>query len=288
MIPGSPRFDNRPAAARGRQNQRPHPMLPYPTIDPVILRLGPLQVRWYGLMYVLGFSASYLLVRHQVIKFRLTRLGEHVDNLNLALIVSLVLGARLGYVLFYNPAYYFAHPAEIPATWEGGMSFHGALVGLLLGGYLYCRRAKLDFLQTADVYIVTTPIGLGLGRLGNFINGELFGRVTDVPWAMVFPQGGPLPRHPSQLYESLLEGVVLFLLLWTAKNSYWRRGWRQGSLLALFLIGYGLIRTLVECFREPDAQLGFLFGLFTMGQLLSSLMIGAGLLLLLRRPKAAP
>jgi phosphatidylglycerol:prolipoprotein diacylglycerol transferase len=265
-------------------------MLPYPAIDPVIVQFGPLQVRWYGLMYVLGFAASYLLVHRQIKKYRLTRLGEHFENLNLALIISLVLGARLGYVLFYNPAYYLAHPMEIPATWQGGMSFHGALIGLLVGGYLYCRRAGLDFLQTADVYIVTTPIGLGLGRLGNFINGELFGRIADVPWAMVFPQGGPLPRHPSQLYECLLEGVVLFTLLWSAKNAYWQRSWQRGSLLALFLIGYGVIRTVVEFFREPDAQLGFLFDLLTMGQLLSGLMIAAGLLLLLRRPlaKATP
>lgn len=264
-------------------------MLPYPAFDPVLVQLGPLQVRWYGLMYVLGFAASYLLVHHQIKKYRLSRLSDHFENLNLALIISLVVGARLGYVLFYNPAYYLAHPAEIPATWQGGMSFHGALVGLLLGGYLYCRTANLDFLQTADVYIVTTPIGLGLGRLGNFINGELFGRVTDVPWAMIFPQGGPLPRHPSQLYEFVLEGVVLFALLWTAKNVYWRRGWQRGNLLALFLIGYGLMRSLVEFFREPDAQLGFLFNLLTMGQLLSGLMIAAGLLLLLRpRRQAVP
>ncbi|MEW6594538.1 MAG: prolipoprotein diacylglyceryl transferase [Thermodesulfobacteriota bacterium] len=265
-------------------------MLPFPAIDPVIVQFGPLQVRWYGLMYVLGFTASYLLVQHQIKKYRLARLADHFENLNLALIVSLVVGARLGYVLFYNPGYYLAHPAEIPATWQGGMSFHGALVGLLVGGWLYCRRAGLDFLQTADVYIVTTPIGLGLGRLGNFINGELFGRVTDVPWAMVFPQGGPLPRHPSQLYECLLEGVVLFALLWSAKSTYWRRDWQRGSLLGLFLVGYGVMRSLVEFFREPDAQLGILFGLLTMGQLLSGLMLIAGLLLLLRprRRQAMP
>jgi len=261
-------------------------MLPYPAIDPIIVHLGPLQIRWYGLMYVLGFTASYLLVRHQISRYRLTRLAEHFENLNLALIVSLVLGARLGYVLFYNPAYYLAHPAEIPATWQGGMSFHGALIGLLLGGWLYCRRAGLDFLQSADVYIVTTPIGLGLGRIGNFINGELFGRITTVPWAMVFPQGGLLPRHPSQLYECLLEGVALFLLLWRAKTTYWQRGWQRGTLLALFLIGYGAIRATVELFREPDAQLGFFFNLVTMGQLLSGLMVAAGLLLLIRRPAA--
>lgn len=261
-------------------------MLPFPAIDPVLIRLGPLQVRWYGLMYVLGFAAAYLLVRYQIKRYRLARLADHFENLNLALILSLVLGARLGYVLFYNPAYYLENPAEILATWQGGMSFHGALIGLLLGGYLFCRRTGLDFLQTADVYIVTTPIGLGLGRIGNFINGELFGRVSDVPWAMVFPGGGPLPRHPSQLYESLLEGALLFLLLWGAKNLYWEKRWHRGSLLALFLIGYGLFRSIAEFFREPDPQLGFLFNLLTMGQLLSGLMIAAGLLLLAAKPGA--
>ena len=263
-------------------------MLPYPEIDPVLIQIGPLQVRWYGLMYVLGFSASYLLVRQQIKRYRLHRLADSFENLNLVLILGLVLGARLGYVFFYNPGYYLANPLEIPATWQGGMSFHGALLGLLLGGYLYCRRAELDFLQSADVYIVTTPIGLGLGRLGNFINGELFGRVSDMPWAMVFPGGGPLPRHPSQLYEGLLEGVALFIILWTAKSRYWQHQWRRGSLLALFLICYGIFRVAAEFFREPDPQLGFLFGQLTMGQLLSSLMVGAGLLLLAAKPAPAP
>jgi len=171
-------------------------MLTYPNIDPVILRIGPLQVRWYGLMYVIGFTATYFLVKKQIRETGAKKLEQHFDNLNVALIVSLILGARLGYALFYNPAYYAAHPLEILATWEGGMSFHGALIGLIFGGWLFCRRTGLDFLRTADMYIVTAPIGLGFGRLGNFINGELYGRVTDVPWAMVFPGGGPLPRHP--------------------------------------------------------------------------------------------
>ena len=195
-------------------------MLPYPDIDPVIFQLGPLQVRWYGLMYVLGFLASYSLVGRQIKQYRLSPLDRHFENLNLVLIVSLVLGARLGYVFFYNPSYYLEHPLEILATWQGGMSFHGALIGLLAGGALFCRATGLPFWQTADVYIVTTPIGLGLGRLGNFINGELFGRVSDLPWAMVFPLGGPLPRHPSQLYEAFLEGLLLFALLWGLKGRY--------------------------------------------------------------------
>ena len=260
-------------------------MLRFPKIDPSIIEIGPLKLRWYGLMYVLGFVAAYHLVRHQIKKFRLGNLEEHFENLNFVLLLSLVLGGRLGYVLFYNPGYYRRHPAEIIATWQGGMSFHGALIGLLLGGLIYCRRHRLDFWRVADLYVVAGPVGLGLGRIGNFINGELYGRVSEVPWAMVFPGGGPLPRHPSQLYEALLEGVLLFTILWRAKDRY-----RQaGAMLALFLVAYGVLRCVAELFRQPDPQLGFLFGPLTMGQLLSGGMITAGLLILaLRRRPVGP
>lgn len=259
-------------------------MLTYPQIDPVIFSVGPLQVRWYGLMYVLGFIASIILVKHQIKKFGFKELETHFENLNLVLIISLVLGGRLGYVLFYNLPYYLSHPGEIMATWRGGMSFHGALLGLIIGGVVFCRIKKLNFWRTADFYAVTIPIGLGLGRLGNFINGELYGRVTDVPWGMVFPGGGPLPRHPSQLYESFLEGLVLFLILWTLKEKQKPpSSWPSGSMIALFLIFYGIFRIMVEFFREPDAQLGFIFLHVTMGQLLSGLMVVAGIILLLVR-----
>ena len=261
-------------------------MISYPNIDPVIFHLGPLQIRWYGLMYVLGFIASYLLVRHQIGRFQLKKLGVHFENLNVVLIISLVVGGRLGYVVFYNLPYYLQHPLEIAATWQGGMSFHGALIGLIVAGLYYCRRHKLDFWQTADIYVVTVPIGLGLGRIGNFLNGELFGRVTDVPWAMIFPGGGPLPRHPSQLYECLLEGVLLFVLLWNLKNLQHARNWPTGTMLACFLAGYGMLRWFAELFREPDAHLGFLAGSLTMGQLLSGGMILAGIVLLFVRRKA--
>jgi len=255
-------------------------MLPYPNIDPTIVRVGPMQIRWYGLMYVLGFIATWLLVRQQIKKYGLRDLGARFEDLNFFLILSLILGGRLGYVLFYNFNYYMRHPLEIPATWQGGMSFHGALIGLLVGGFFYCRRHRLGFLETADVYIVTVPIGIGLGRIGNFINGELFGRITDVPWAMIFPGGGPLPRHPSQLYECLLEGVLLFILLWVLKSKYRQRHWHHGTMLALFLVLYGIFRSFAELFRQPDPQLGFLFAAVTMGQVLSCLMIIGGLFLL--------
>ena len=266
-------------------------MLSFPNIDPVIFSLGPLQVRWYGLMYVIGFAAAYQLVQLQAKKFRYEQLLDRLDNLNLVLILGVILGGRLGYVLLYNPAYYLAHPLEIPATWSGGMSFHGGCAGALLAGLLYCRRERLDFWKTADLYVVTVPVGLFFGRLGNFINGELFGRITQAPWGMVFPEGGPLPRHPSQLYEAAFEGLILFLILWTLKAIPWRRpepkNWPHGVMLALFLALYGLFRFLIEFFREPDAQLGFLALGFSMGQALCFLMVAVGGLLWWQR-KTAP
>ncbi len=256
-------------------------MMTFPDIDPVIFGFGPLQVRWYGLMYVLGFTASYFLVLKQIRDFSYKALEPCFENLNLVLILSVVVGGRLGYVLFYNLPYYLQHPLEIPATWTGGMSFHGACIGCIVGGYLYTRKNKLNFWKCADLYVATIPVGLGLGRLGNFINGELFGRVTSVPWGMVFPGGGPRPRHPSQLYEMLLEGALLFTVLWLSRKKPWQKEkrWPHGSILCLFLIGYGLIRIFVELFREPDRQLGFMFGFLTRGQLLSGLMVLGGILL---------
>ena len=250
--------------------------------------MGPLQVRWYGLMYVLGFMASFFLVRFQIKKFDCRKLAIHFENLNFILIISLVLGGRLGYVFFYNFSYYLQHPLEIMATWQGGMSFHGALLGVIAGGWLFCRKKGLNFFETADIYVVTIPIGLGLGRIGNFINGELFGRPGDVPWAMIFPGGGLVPRHPSQLYECLLDGLVLFLLLWLLKDYQRARNWPAGSMLAFFLVFYGIFRSIGELFREPDAHLGYILDYFTRGQLLSGLMILAGLLIfLLIRGKTA-
>ncbi len=246
-------------------------------INPILIDLGPIRVSWYGLMYVLGFLASYLLVRHQMKKkdFGVSRLD--VENLFFYLILGLIIGARLGYVLFYDLKMYLADPLEIFAVWHGGMSFHGGLIGVLIVGILFCWKNKKSFWRIADLFIVTAPIGLGLGRIGNFINGELYGRVTRVPWGMIFPKGGPLPRHPSQLYESALEGGLLFLILWFLKD----KKLPEGGLLAVFLSFYGLFRFMVEFLREPDPQLGFVLGPFTMGQILCSLMILGGIVLLL-------
>jgi phosphatidylglycerol:prolipoprotein diacylglycerol transferase len=247
-------------------------------IDPILVKLGPIQVSWYGLMYVFGFLASYLLVRYQMKKkdFGVSKLD--VENLYFYLILGLVIGARLGYVLFYDLKMYLADPLEIFAIWHGGMSFHGGLIGVLIVGIFFSWKNKKSFLKIADLFIVTAPIGLGFGRIGNFINGELYGRVTQVPWAMIFPTDKDLlPRHPSQLYESALEGGVLFLILWFLKD----KKLPTGGLLAIFLSLYGLFRFFVELFREPDPQLGFILGPFTMGQTLSAFMIIGGIILFL-------
>ncbi len=257
-------------------------MISYPHVNPEIVHIGPLSVRWYGIMYLMGFGASYVLVRHQVRKRGLALSRDFVDSLYTWIILGLVIGARLGYVIFYDLAAYINHPLEIFAVWHGGMSFHGGFIGSTMAGLWCCKRSGVDPWQVADLVMATAPIGLGFGRLGNFINGELFGRVTDMPWGMVFPAGGPLPRHPSQLYEFFLEGVVLFTILWIAKD----RVRIPGMLTALFILLYGAFRFFVEFFREPDPQLGFIAGPFTMGQILSAIMVLAGALLMyLRRTR---
>lgn len=248
-----------------------------PQIDPVAIQIGPLAIHWYGLMYVIGFLLVYTLTRKQLVEggdWNTTVPSKHFENLFTWMILGVVIGGRLGYVLFYNPAYYFSHPVEILYVWQGGMSFHGGLLGPLIAGWWYCNKHQLPFLMLTDRFFTVAPLGLALGRLGNFINGELWGRVTDVPWGMIFPRAGPEPRHPSQLYEMALEGVALFLLLWLTR----RKNWPEGTRVALFLIGYALARIFCENFRQPDAQIGFLFGPVTMGMLLSSAMLLAGLI----------
>ncbi len=247
-------------------------MIPYPNIDPVFLRVGPLQFRWYGLMYLLGMTAAYFVIKARVATLGLALAKEAIYDMIVYAAVGVFVGGRLGYVLFYNLPYYLEHPAQIPAVWEGGMSFHGGLIGTTLALLLFAHRRRLPFYTIADLAALTVPIGLGLGRIGNFINGELFGRPTDVPWCMVFPGAGPECRHPSQLYEAGLEGGALFVALWLLG----RRETPPGTLAWGFLTGYGLCRVVVEFFREPDMHLGFVLGPFTMGQLLSAPMIFLG------------
>ena len=245
-------------------------------IDPILVELGPIRVGWYGLMYVFGFLASYLLVRYQMKKKDFGISKPEVENLYFYLILGLIIGARMGYVLFYDLTVYLRDPLEAFAIWHCGMSFHGGLIGVVLVGIFFSWKNKKTFWKIADLIIATAPIGLGLGRIGNFINGELYGRITQVPWGMIFAKGGPLPRHPSQLYESALEGGVLFLILWLMKD----KKLPTGGLLALFLSLYGVFRFFVEFFREPDAHLGFILGPFTMGQVLTAFMIAGGVFLM--------
>ena len=246
-------------------------------LNPIMVELGPVRVTWYGLMYVFGYIISYLLVRYQVKKKDFGMSLEEVEDLYFYLIVGLIAGARLGYVLFYDLQMYLSNPLEIFAVWHGGMSFHGGLIGLVIATVLFCWKAKKSFWKLADLFVVTAPVGLGLGRIGNFINGELYGRVTEVPWGMIFPKGGLLPRHPSQLYESALEGGILFLILWMLKD----RKHPDGYLLAIFIFLYGVFRFFIEFFREPDVQLGFVLGPFSMGQVLCALMIVVGISLMI-------
>jgi phosphatidylglycerol---prolipoprotein diacylglyceryl transferase len=252
----------------------------FPHFDPVFLRIGPLQFRWYGLMYVIGFVAAYFVILAETRRREMPLTRDDVADMIFSVALGVILGGRTGYVLFYNLSDYLAHPLKVFAVWEGGMSFHGGLMGALLGGYWFARKKKLDFLALADVAFLTAPIGLGLGRIGNFINGELYGRVTTVPWGMVFPdpQAGSLPRHPSQLYEAVLEGPVMFVILWTLG----RKKRPTGVIFWSFIALYGLFRFFVEFFREPDVQLGFVLGGFSMGQLLSFPMAVMGMFMVWR------
>lgn len=237
----------------------------FPRIDPVFLHIGPLQLRWYGLMYVLAFIATYFVIRSETRRKALSLNDDDVADLVFYGAMGVVLGGRFGYIIFYNLEFYLANPLKLLAVWEGGMSFHGGFLGVIAAFLIYARRKKIPFWTLIDMAALCAPIGLGLGRLGNFINGELYGRVTDVPWGMVFPGGGELPRHPSQLYEAFLEGLLLFFIVRLVSRRYLATGVAGWS----FVAGYGLFRFIVEFFRQPDAQMGIFLGLFSMGQILS-------------------
>lgn len=251
-------------------------MLVYPSINPVAFSLGPLKVHWYGLMYLLGFVLAWLLAKWRNRHYQLGWTDQQISDLIFYAALGVILGGRIGYMLFYNTAQLLSHPLSLFKLWEGGMSFHGGLLGVALAMALFARSIKKSFLQITDFLVPLVPLGLAAGRMGNFINGELWGRVSDVPWAMIFPAGGDLPRHPSQLYEFGLEGILLFILVWW----YAAKPRPVGCISAVFLSGYAIARLIAECFREPDVQLGFLaFDWLTMGQLLSIPMLFAGLLL---------
>lgn len=261
-------------------------MLPYPHIDPIAFSLGTFQFRWYGIMYLLSFILAWLLARWRICHATPYRnwKPEELDDLITWCMLGVVLGGRLGYVLFYDLAVYLKEPWEIFRLWNGGMSFHGGLLGVLAACWYFTRKTSHRFLEIVDFIAPFVPIGLFFGRIGNFINAELWGKVTNAPWGMVFPNGGPLPRHPSQLYEAFLEGIVLFILLWIFSRH--RRP--VGAVSGLFGLSYGIFRFLVEFIRLPDAQLGYLaFGWLTMGQILCLPLIFGGAWLLFRHGIAA-
>ena len=266
--------------------------IPFPNIDPVLIHIGPLAIRWYALAYIAGLVLGWRYILRMIDTPKLWQGSApisklEVDDALLWAALGVILGGRIGYVFVYNFSYYMAHPNEIFTVWHGGMSFHGGALGVLVALAIFSRRRNIPALTLMDLVCAAQPIGQFFGRIANFINGELWGRPTDVPWAMVFPTGGPIPRHPSQLYEAALEGIVLFLVLRLLTHRF-KLLQRPGTVMGIFIMGYGLSRVIVEFFREPDAQVGYLYGdWLTMGMVLSLPMILAGALLAWKAPAVA-
>lgn len=263
-------------------------MIEFPNIDPVAFSIGPFAVRWYALAYIAGLLFAIWYAKRLVATTALwgdrkpTATPAQVDDLFIWIALGVILGGRLGYVLFYNPVHFLANPLDIFRMWEGGMSFHGGFLGVVVALLIYGRRHGMTLDRLLDLGAAATPVGLGLGRLANFINGELYGRAGDVPWAMIFPNDPQqIPRHPSQLYEGLLEGLVLFVIIRIATHRFQALS-HPGRASGLFALGYGLSRIIVEFFREPDAQLGYFFGFITMGMILSLPLVAIGIWLLMR------
>jgi phosphatidylglycerol:prolipoprotein diacylglycerol transferase len=266
--------------------------IPFPAFDPVLISVGPIAIRWYALADIVGILLGWVYARAIIRRETLwdgpaPMTVTDFDDFVLWVTLGIILGGRIGYVLFYNPGYFAAHPLESVQLWKGGMSFHGGFLGCVLAVVLFARRRGLPILSLGDLTCAAGTIGIFLGRIANFINGELWGRPTDVPWAMVFPNGGPLPRHPSQLYEAALEGLVLFTVLALLIRAGALK--RPGLILGAFALGYAIARAIGEHFREPDIQIGFLWGGLTMGTLLSLPLMLAGIALIavaLRREPA--
>ena len=255
-------------------------------LDPVLINIGFLAIRWYSLAYILGIIAGWWLgkkiivhiLKNETLKFNV----KEFDDLITYLVISIVIGGRLGYVVFYNLGYYIANPFDVIKIWQGGMSFHGALIGIIIGTYLYSRKKNVPIFFLLDTIACVSPIGIFFGRIANFINGELIGKVTTASWGIIFPAVDMLPRHPSQLYEALLEGLVLFLIL---NYLVFSKKYKMGTCSCLFLICYGIFRIISEFFREPDAHIGYIFNLFSMGTILSFFMILAGFIVLVIKKK---
>jgi len=282
-----------PHEAGSVRNHRLMPLyaLPFPIIDPVLISIGPFAIRWYALSYIAGILLGWLYARAIIRNERLWGRPAPLtvadfDDFVLWVTLGIIIGGRAGYVLFYNLPYFIENPAQILQLWHGGMSFHGGFLGCVAAVMLFGWRRRISILSLGDLTCAVGPIGLFLGRLANFINGELWGRTTDVPWGMVFPSGGPLPRHPSQLYEATLEGLVLLAIL----AMLVRRGAlrRPGMIIGAFAVGYGIARSFCELFRQPDPQLGFLWGGLTMGILLSVPLVLAGIAFIVVAMRRAP
>jgi phosphatidylglycerol:prolipoprotein diacylglycerol transferase len=275
-----------------RKNQAPLMNgIAFPNIDPVAFAVGPLEIRWYGISYVIGILLAWWYARHLADeqtsnKFQITR--NHIDDYIIWAAIGMIFGGRIGYILFYDPIQIIKEPWEMLYIWMPGRSFHGGLLGVAIATFLFCNKRKIQILPIADICACVSPIGLFFGRIANFINAELYGRVTDAPWGVVFPDAGPLPRHPSQLYEAALEGIVLFFILFGLERFTHVRRERPGLMFAIFMIGYSMARVGIEFFRQPDVQIGYLVGGSTMGQLLSTPLLLTGLILtwhVLTQPK---
>jgi phosphatidylglycerol---prolipoprotein diacylglyceryl transferase len=249
----------------------------FPHIDPIAISLGPIAIRWYALAYIAGLLLGWRYCRILASRPPARLSARAVDDFLVWAALGVILGGRIGYILFYKPDYYLANPLHVLFIWQGGMSFHGGLLGVATAIALFARKEGVPVLNVSDIVAGAAPIGLFFGRIANFVNGELFGRPTDLPWGVIFPRGGPIPRHPSQLYEAGMEGLVLFTILYVLVRSGALE--RRGTLTGAFLIGYAISRMLVELVRQPDQQLGFLIGGSTMGQLLSIPMLLAGIAL---------
>ncbi len=260
--------------------------LAFPDIDPVAIAIGPIAIRWYALAYIAGILGGWRYAGYLNAGPWALVTKEKLDDFVVWVTFGVIAGGRLGYVLFYKPGYYLSEPLEALFLWKGGMSFHGGALGVIVAIALFARKEKISLFRLGDLVTQAVPIGLFFGRLANFVNGELFGRPSDVAWAMVFPHGGPEPRHPSQLYQASLEGLALFAVLFVVSRTQYARV-RDGFVAGAFLAGYGVARIIGEFFREPDAHLGYLLGPITMGMVLSLPMLAAGAWLMSRPPKTA-
>ncbi len=261
--------------------------LAYPAVSPIIFSIGSFSLRWYSMAYLIGILFGWWLMGRRIKKYDIPLTAKQLEDAVFYITLGIILGGRLGYVLFYGQGVYWREPWRVFEIWQGGMSFHGGIIGVIVALWLFSRRAKLPMLKLTDLLAPVVPLGIFLGRLANFVNDELWGRVTDVAWAVRFPRGGYVPRHPSQIYEACLEGILLFTVL----NVLWQVKWcreRTGFLSAIFLLGYAACRAFVEQFREPDKQIGFLWGGLTMGQCLSIPVVALGIWLLYRAVRRRP